>query len=163
MHSVNIFEIFWQVLFDERAGMLHRFPHWFWWHLCVVPHLAWRESVLADSTNREEHRHIHQLGALRKTGRHFPGRPCGRLPENWTSARIYLYYSLRCVCVCLYFSGFSCLSVDLSKCYKQNKYMLKVLKHYYRYMYTCVYWYMYLDIWSSNFHVEWPNYFIISR
>lgn len=50
------------------------------------------------------------------------------------------------VCVCLYFSGFSCLSVDLGKCYKQNKYMLKVLKHYYRYMYTCVYWYMYLDI-----------------
>lgn len=50
------------------------------------------------------------------------------------------------VCVCLYFSGFSCLSVDLGKCYKQNKYMLKVLKHYYRYMYTCVYWYMYLYI-----------------
>lgn len=101
MHSVNIFEIFWQVLFDERAGMLHRFPHWFWWHLCVVPHLAWRESILADSTNREEHWHIHQLGALRKTGRHFPGRPCGRLPENWTPARIYFYYSLRCVCVCV--------------------------------------------------------------
>lgn len=137
MHSVNIFEIFWQVLFDERAGMLHRFPHWFWWHLCVVPHLAWRESVLADSTDREEHWHIHQLGALRKTGRHFPGRPCGRLPENWTPARIYLYYSLRCVCVCLYFSGFSCLPIDLSKCYKQKKYMLKVFeknKQYYRYI-----------------------------
>lgn len=32
------------------------------------------------------------------------------------------------VCVCLYFSGFSCLSVDLGKCYKQKKYMLKVFE-----------------------------------
>lgn len=30
--------------------------------------------------------------------------------------------------VCLYFSGFSCLSIDLSKCYKQKKYMLKVFE-----------------------------------
>lgn len=32
------------------------------------------------------------------------------------------------VSVCLYFSGFSCLSIDLSKCYKQKKYMLKVFE-----------------------------------
>lgn len=32
------------------------------------------------------------------------------------------------VSVCLYFSGFSCLSVDLGKCYKQKKYMLKVFE-----------------------------------
>lgn len=38
----NIFIIFLcsKILSDERAGLLHRLPHRFWRHVCVVPHTA---------------------------------------------------------------------------------------------------------------------------
>lgn len=30
--------VFYQILFDECQGLLHRFPRGLWWHFCVVPH-----------------------------------------------------------------------------------------------------------------------------